>query len=162
MSTIPTISEDDIRYLVGERSFSLGQEYFRGKAIFNPQRLGMTLKARCQGSSPDAYRVEVTFDSTGVASSSCSCPVGYRCKHIAALLLTWVHRPEEFLEQQEADTLLEQYSKAELITLVKKMLKRQPDFARPCHRSAIFVMHQSRYRQATKVASLPIGNASFT
>jgi len=128
MSSIPTVSEQDIRNFVGERSFLLGQSYFSGQAIFNARRQGMLLKARCQGSQADAYRVEVTFDTTGMTGASCSCPVGYRCKHIAALLLTWLHQPEEFLEQQDVDIVLEQCSKTALIALVKKMLRRQPDF----------------------------------
>ncbi len=127
MSSIPRITEEDIREYVGERSFSLGQKYFRQGAVFNARQQGMTLKARCQGSRPDAYRVEVSFDTTGIAGAACSCPVGFHCKHIAALLLAWLHQPEEFLEQQDVDTILEQSSKAELIALIKRMLRRDPD-----------------------------------
>lgn len=52
MSTIPTITEKNIRALVGEASFVRGQNYFHGGNIFDTRRQGMTLKARCQGLRP--------------------------------------------------------------------------------------------------------------
>ncbi|MFL5690835.1 MAG: SWIM zinc finger domain-containing protein, partial [Ktedonobacteraceae bacterium] len=127
MSTIPTISEEDILDFFDEGSFQRGKAYFHQHAIFNPRRQNMTLKASCQGSQASAYRVEVTFDAEGIADAICSCPVGMGCKHTAALLLTWIHQPEDFLEQQDVDTVLQQRDKAELIALIKKMLRREPE-----------------------------------
>lgn len=127
MNTIPHITEQAIRALVDEASFQRGQNYFRAGNIFDTLRQGMTLKARCQGSLPQAYRVQVTFDDDAIIGNSCTCPLGGYCKHVAALLLTWLDSPEEFIEQPEVDTLLDQYSKAQLITLIKKMLQRDPD-----------------------------------
>lgn len=127
MNTIPHITEQTIRALVDEASFQRGQNYFRAGNIFDTLRQGMTLKARCQGSLPQAYRVQVTFDDDAIIDNSCTCPLGGYCKHVAALLLTWLDSPEEFIEQPEVDTLLDQYSKAQLITLIKKMLQRDPD-----------------------------------
>jgi uncharacterized Zn finger protein len=127
MSTIPKITEQDIRGLIDAQSFQRGQNYFNSGAIFDARRQGMVLKGRCQGSRSQAYTVEVTFDNQDIVENDCSCPLGSYCKHVAALLLTWVHRPQEFIEQPEYDKLLEQYSKEELVTLIKKMLRRQPD-----------------------------------
>ncbi len=127
MNTIPRITEQTIRALIDEASFQRGQNYFRAGNIFDTLRQGMTLKARCQGSLPQAYRVQVTFDDDAIIDNSCTCPLGGYCKHVAALLLTWLDSPEEFIEQPEVDTLLDQYSKAQLITLIKKMLQRDPD-----------------------------------
>lgn len=61
MSNIPTITEKNIRALVDEASFVRGQNYFHGGNIFDTRRQGMTLKARCQGSRPQPYRVQVTL-----------------------------------------------------------------------------------------------------
>src|SRR6266702_4596702 len=127
MSTIPTIREQDVRDLVGEGSFHRGEKYFRGDKIFDTRRAGMTLKAKCEGSRSTPYRVEVTFNDTGVAETDCSCPIGGYCKHVVALLLTWLSEPEEFIEQQDIDTILLQCDKDELITLIKQMLRREPD-----------------------------------
>ena len=127
MKIIPTISEQDICNFVGERSFSLGQQYVRGKTIFHARRQGMMLKARCQGSQPDAYHVQVIVDATRITGATCSCPIGGHCKHVAALLLTWLHQPTEFIEQEDVDTVLDRLSNVELKALITKMLQQEPD-----------------------------------
>jgi uncharacterized Zn finger protein len=125
----PNLSVTDIEAWVGSRSFSRGQSYFRQGAILEPRRQGMTLKARCLGSSAPSYWVEVTLDDEGITEAECSCPVGAggHCKHVAALLLTWLDDPEAFHESANLETALELRSKPELITLIRQMLKRYPD-----------------------------------
>src|SRR5690348_7814419 len=99
ISAIAAIGEQDVEEHVGARSFSLGQQYAQSGAIFDARRQGMTLKARCEGSSGGPYRVQVTLGPAGIGAASCTCPVGGSgtCKHVAALLLTWLERPEEFI-----------------------------------------------------------------
>ena len=65
----------------------------------------------------------------GIISGHCSCPVGGagRCKHAAALLLTWLHEPEAFHELEALETNLAQRSKGELVALISKMIGRYPD-----------------------------------
>jgi len=125
--TIPTINEQDIRDLVGDASIQRGQQYYRRGAIFETRRQGLALKARCEGSRSTAYHVEVTFNSKEIDSTDCSCPIGGYCKHVVALLLTWLNDPEEFTEQQDIDAVLEGRSKAELILLIKLMLHKEPE-----------------------------------
>jgi SWIM zinc finger len=127
MNTIPTISEQDILNLFSGTTFQRGQQYFSREAIFDTRRQGMTLKAHCAGSHSNVYRVEVTFGSGGIESVVCSCPVGSYCKHVVALLLTWSAQPEKFTEQEELDAILAECDKAELINLIKQMLRRDPD-----------------------------------
>src|SRR5438270_10698337 len=132
MSSIPTISEANIRALVGEQSFQRGQQYFHDGAIFDAFHQGMTLKGHCHGSLPTPYRVQVTFDTAGVTGAFCTCPMGssmikgYYCKHVAALLLTWREQPEKFTELDPVETILEQRSKEDLIALITHILQKQP------------------------------------
>jgi len=125
----PDISMQDIQVWVGPASFLKGKPYFDQGAIIEPRRQGMTLKASCLGSSAASYRVEVTMDDDGISVAECSCPVGFggHCKHVAALLLTWLNTPVAFKEIADLDTTLEQRSKAELIALIRQMLQRYPD-----------------------------------
>ncbi|MEO8953673.1 MAG: SWIM zinc finger family protein [Ktedonobacteraceae bacterium] len=125
MNSIPPFSEEDIRDLVGDQSYQRGQGYFRSKTIFYARRQGMTLKALCQGS--DVYDVYVIFNTESIAETECSCPIGSYCKHVVALLLTWLAQPEEFVEQEDIDTALARLSQAELIALVKKLLRSEPN-----------------------------------
>ena len=69
------------------------------------------------------------FDTDGISKTHCSCPVGSGedCKHVAALLLTWMHRPGDFREIEELDVILERQNKKELIALIKLMILRRPE-----------------------------------
>jgi hypothetical protein len=98
----PKITVTDIQGWTGSASFGKGQAYFRQGAILEPRRQGWTLKARCLGSSAPSYRVEATMGDEGIAEADCSCPVGSggHCKHIAALLLTWLDDPDAFTRSQ--------------------------------------------------------------
>jgi len=125
----PSLHVSDIQSWVGPASFKKGQSYFRQGAILEPRKQGMTLKARCLGSSAPSYRVEVTMGTEGITEAECSCPVGAggHCKHVAALLLTWLDSPEAFEETPDLETTLEQRSKPELIAMIHQMLQRYPD-----------------------------------
>lgn len=129
MKTIPKLTEATIRDRIDNRSFERGQQYFRENAIYNTRKQGLTLKGESEGSSGGPYNLEVTFDATTITNAGCSCPVGAggRCKHVAALLLTWLAKPGEFLEIEELDTTLNRMTKDELITLVKTFLSHAPD-----------------------------------
>jgi len=132
VSTIPTTTEQDIRTFVGEQNFLKGQHYVRDGAIVDPVQQGMMLKGYCYGSLPEAYRVQVTFDGTGITAALCSCSGGAPtygsrgCKHVAALLLTWQEQPETFVEMDDLDITLERKDKSELIALIKQLLVKQP------------------------------------
>ncbi len=127
--TIPAVSEETISDWVSSRSFQLGRSYFENEAIFDLRRQGRSLKARCQGSMPQPYRLGVAFGAEGIEEANCSCPVGDggHCKHVGALLLTWLDQPDAFRVVAEPDADLEQRSKEELIALIKQMLRLQPD-----------------------------------
>ncbi len=133
MSTIPTLTEQNIRTFVGEQNFQKGRQPVRDGAIVNPEQQAMTLKAYCYGSLPEPYRVQVTFDGTGITAALCSCSIdtptyGTRgCEHTAALLLAWNEQPEAFSKTDDIDTILERQSKDQLMTLIKQLLQKQPE-----------------------------------
>lgn len=129
MSDLPKLTESDVRRWTSEAFFGRGEGYFRSGHILDPRLQGNRLKARCLGSRPGTYYVEVTLGREGIVSGECSCPVGDggHCKHAVALLLTWVHQPDAFLEVEELESALEGRSKTELVTLVRRMIARYPD-----------------------------------
>jgi uncharacterized Zn finger protein len=73
--------------------------------------------------------VEATLSSHGIVEAHCSCPVGIggHCKHVAALLLTWINHPESFDLAEESNATLDERSKEELVHIIQQMLKRYPD-----------------------------------
>ena len=85
------ITANRIRRAIGEPSYSRGQKYFeRGRVRHvkfetDSQVVGLVL-----GSGSQMYAVSAKFRSDANAFSlegRCSCPVGYNCKHVAAVLL---------------------------------------------------------------------------
>jgi hypothetical protein len=129
MATIPQVQEAQIEGRVGRRGLRRGWDYFQSGAIFNARRQGSTLKAFCTGSSVSAYRVQVTFDHHNVIEADCSCPVGRGgyCKHVAALLVCWRERPQEFTNVEELDASLGRCSRRELADLIKDLVDLHPE-----------------------------------
>lgn len=126
---IPSLTDASIEARFDEGSYARGKQYFRQGMITDTRRQGATLKARCAGSRPTPYHVRATFNAHGVRDAHCSCPIGDGgyCKHVAALLLTWQARPASFTEIEELDAALDRRGKAELIALIKQMLRHAPD-----------------------------------
>jgi uncharacterized Zn finger protein len=147
MSDLPHPAPAAIRDWVGSQSYSRGEGYYRQEAIFDTRRQGNVIKARCHGSSGGPYRVEATFSDRRLAFTDCTCPVGPRCKHVAALLLTWHHDPEKFREVEEIDVALGRRSKEELSALVKKMLQRRPEL------ESLLEAPRARKKKSSKPAS---------
>jgi uncharacterized Zn finger protein len=129
MPSIPRLTISAVRRWTDNVYFQRGQSYYAGGAIYEQRRQGMTIKSKCSGTQAPFYRQEVLFNSKGIESAQCSCPVGTggHCKHAVALLLTWVNDPDSFQEVEAFDAVLEKRSKPELIVLVKQMLEQEPD-----------------------------------
>lgn len=128
MSDLPRLNETTIRSWTDAGSFQRGTGYYHQGRIYNPRRQGQQIKAQCQGSMPEPYRVEITLGPEGIASGHCSCPVGSggHCKHSVALLLTWVHERETFTETETLASILQRRSKEALIALILRMVDHAP------------------------------------
>ncbi len=127
MSNLPELTVKDIQAWCPGAHYERGLNYYKQGLIINPVRRGERLEARCHGSMSHPYQLWVTLNSAGIQDAGCSCPVGSGCKHIAALLLTFMRDPERFHTTQTLDELLQQRDKRELMVLIKAMIAREPD-----------------------------------
>lgn len=129
MSSIPHITKSNVINWTDDAYFKRGQAYYVSGAIYEQRREGMKIKSKCSGSQAPFYRQEVIFNSKGIESAECSCPVGDggHCKHAIALLLTWVNDPDSFQETEALDVVLDKRSKPELIAIIKGMIEQEPD-----------------------------------
>jgi uncharacterized Zn finger protein len=123
-------TEADVRAFVGDNNFLRGLAYYRRGAVFDTLRRNGTLLARSRGSGSNEYRIAARLDEEGaIEHAHCTCPVGGggRCKHVAAVLLAWLHAPGTFRDLEDARRVLRRRTKAELIALVDEFLRREPD-----------------------------------
>src|SRR5215213_1155623 len=126
---LPHLTEAHIRKLASGPSFERGETYYRDGAILEPVRQARDLRAQCEGSDYEPYQVTATLTKGGIDETSCTCPYDYGgiCKHIVALLLTYVHEPQSFRSIPPLATLLAGRGREELITLIGELIKREPE-----------------------------------
>ena len=126
---LPQLTPDQIQQRCTEQSFTRGLEYFHAGAIGNPTLHGYTLSAICEGTDIDPYRVTVELMPTGIASTDCSCPYDWEgdCKHIVALLLTYVEEPDAIYSLDTLLATLEAKPKSSLLQVISELLKRVPE-----------------------------------
>nr|MBC7245005.1 hypothetical protein [Chloroflexota bacterium] len=99
--------------------------YYRDHRVLNPRRIGAVLEAEVQGTELYSVRVEAR---EGMILASCTCPFAETavCKHIGAVLLQWVHRPESFQVVEEEETTVSQPAVAPAPPQEASPLSEQP------------------------------------
>jgi len=134
----PYLTEASFRHLVDEQSFSRGVDYYhRGTVIEAVVRGENELSGLCSGSRYEPYRVKVVLGENGIRQFTCSCPRGGFCKHIVALLLQYIHEPDDFTVLPLLEEQLENFSKKELVKLIRDMVLRDPYLAAMVERRAL-------------------------
>ncbi|HVL24803.1 MAG TPA: SWIM zinc finger family protein [Thermomicrobiales bacterium] len=94
------LTERDVGARTDSGSFS--RIYFRQGHIQDTALRGTTLQALCHGSGIVPYHVSATLALRGEEGENprafaCTCPRGGFCKHVVALLLTWLDDPARFV-----------------------------------------------------------------
>lgn len=129
---IAPLSPAQVQARTDASSFKRGQSYARERRLFARLRRGPDLFAGCYGSSGGPYRVMATLAAAGSTGAnpvafSCDCPRGDFCKHVVALLLTWIEAPASFEERPPVAELLTGQSREDLVALIEAMVRRAPE-----------------------------------
>ena len=129
MSDRPEITLQQIHARASEQSFSRGENYYNAGAVSDTVRRGDEIEARCHGSYPEPYRVWAKLDASGITATRCNCEYdwGGDCKHIVAVLLTYLHQPDQFEVRQTLQAALLDRSKEDLVDIIILMVNRYPD-----------------------------------
>ena len=91
-------TDDDIRRAVAPKAFQAGLQYHVDRRVqdFRVAADGATIDAEVLGSGRTPYyqSVQLVRAPTGklAAAGSCTCPVGFNCKHVAAVLFEYQRR----------------------------------------------------------------------
>ena len=129
------LTENDISQQTDQGSYSRGRAYYRQGRIHDTVLRSDAIEALCDGSDYAPYRVQASVLPVGQTGANprtlaCSCPRGGFCKHVVAMLLTWIDNPDQFVSRPTlADALVER-SQHELITLIERMVQRNPELER--------------------------------
>lgn len=88
----------DIRKAVGNTAFSRGQEYAESDRVLLVEQSEDMIEGQVVGSGRNIYTQEIDVAVNGRQlhiEGDCSCPVGYNCKHVAAVLIEYLraHAP---------------------------------------------------------------------
>lgn len=126
---LPKITESIIRAGASPESFRRGKEYFEEGAILNTAIQDTVLSGECAGTYSPYYRAQAELDEAGIADASCTCLYEYGgyCKHIVALLLTYLHHPKSFTMRKAPEELLADLDRDDLTAILTKMIQEQPD-----------------------------------
>ncbi|MDR2566966.1 MAG: DEAD/DEAH box helicase [Bifidobacteriaceae bacterium] len=97
LSGLPLVDAVDLKRQVGALTFARGHEYFRRGLVltrtisYDP--IDLRLYGRVRGTRPTPYECRIWLEADGdgfvveADSGLCTCPVGFDCKHIVALVL---------------------------------------------------------------------------
>ena len=131
MEQAPTITETTIRNLARPQSYDRGEDYYERGAVNEITRRGSLLRAAVEGSQYQPYQVQIELDETGVVDTRCSCPYdhGGVCKHRVAVLLTYIHDPDEISQRPPISELVADTDPAKLRDLLVALVERRPDLA---------------------------------
>ena len=160
----PDITEDQIQDRCTKKVFARGEDYFYNEMIENAMLNGWTLSATCQGSEDTPYRVCVELTPTGIADAECFCPYdwGGDCKHIVALLLTYIHEREEIHSVGPILTAMAEKPRATLLRVISELLKREPALV-PIVKTYADGVGESQFKDTpTASASTVVASATTT
>jgi len=111
------------------------------------------LYGEVRGSGRNVYEQEISFEKARSSfSGTCSCPVGYNCKHVVAVLLEWIARKPQNQgphRKKQRDRLLDWQEKA-LQRLREEAANPYPEPGQTC----LLHVLESKIRYATQVVEL--------
>ena len=127
MSTAYFVTEELILTKVTDKSFERGERYFDDGMVESVVQRGSRLFAEVLGSEEDPYDVGIAFRGDGF-SASCTCLYDWEgyCKHIVAVLLTWIRDRDVVAVRQPIEDLLSDLNTDGLRALVLELVESEP------------------------------------
>ena len=95
LDTLVNFTEAEIRPFFTANALSAGALYCQQLRVQAFERNGDIISAKVQGNELKAYRQSILVEREGGRlriSSSCTCPIGFNCKHVAAALFEHFQR----------------------------------------------------------------------
>ncbi|HEC39498.1 hypothetical protein LCGC14_0802250 [marine sediment metagenome] len=104
----PMISYEMILEMTNSIYFQRGEEYQSWGMVEKGWIIDNGIKAKVAGNYKPYYLVQITLSDTMKLRGSCTCPVGFSCKHSVAACLQYLYKPKTFkLIQSSEDSIIE-------------------------------------------------------
>lgn len=126
---LPASSLHPLSARLDPRTLARARLYDAWRAVYDGQVRGAAVKARCEGSQGEAWRVSLQADGEGGVRARCSCPVGGDgdCKHVGATLLAWRARPQRFTRLPSLAECLDGLDAAALRAMLRALAARSEE-----------------------------------
>jgi uncharacterized Zn finger protein len=126
--SIPQISEFTIRRYANAKSFQRGEAYYEAGAVNAITQRGNLLQADVAGTQARPYHVNLSFDSSGLTSVSCTCDYDLDgwCKHIVATMLVCARNSENIEQRPTLEELLEYLDHIQTQRLLQELVAQYP------------------------------------
>jgi uncharacterized Zn finger protein len=133
------LTEAMIHDIADPTVFARGRSYLREGAVTNLARSDDRITAQVHGSDVEPYRVRVKIGPSGIEETHCTCPYawGGACKHIVAVLLACLERPEALEETPPLAARLSGLGEEELRALLLELAREDDDIALRIERRAL-------------------------
>jgi len=118
------VEHNDVVDIVGIEDALRGWSCFENGYITDPRKKfqaeqrDMQIWARCADSNPKSYHVSVALNHGQVTDCRCTCSDAGACKHVAALLYTWIHDPDIFETAEDWRTEIALWSRERLLDAI--------------------------------------------
>ena len=128
ISQLKNLALHQVEALDREATGGKGLAYYENALISHPAVYHNHISGRV-GNYLENYDVRITFHENEIAGS-CPCQRSHKiCKHIVALLYSWVNDSDEFLDIQTVLQHVHTMKKGELVEIVENILRQNPEFA---------------------------------
>jgi uncharacterized Zn finger protein len=97
LKKLHAITQDDIDDMLTRSVLTNAKKILRQEGVFNAVADGTLLLATVEGTDFEDYEVEISVNDSEIYAK-CTCPYEWEgwCKHIGAVLLTWIENRNEF------------------------------------------------------------------
>ena len=91
------LSYEMIQDITNSTYFKRGEEYQKMGMVKKGWIFDDGIKAKVEGNYKPYYLIEVNISDKMKLNGSCTCPIGFGCKHIIATCLQFLYKPNFFL-----------------------------------------------------------------
>lgn len=129
MNSPPRLTEAAIRERANDTSFQRGENYYRDGAVLEIKRRDNQIIAEVEGNDYDPYRISIFLNEHSIDYAECTCPYnwGGDCKHIVAVLLTFVRSEAEVDDLPSVKEMLDGLDRDQLLNLILELTEHNLD-----------------------------------